>query len=61
MGLSDTEPPTKEHAQAGPRPLHTYVADVQLGLHVGPEQLEQGYSKAVACLWDMFFQLGCLR
>ena len=31
---------------AGPRPPHTYVADVQLGLHVGPEQLEWGYPKS---------------
>jgi hypothetical protein len=38
-GLSESEPPTKEHAQAGPRPPRTHVADVQLGLHVGPEQL----------------------
>ena len=35
--------PTKEHTQAGPRPPRTYVADVQLDLHVGPEQLELGY------------------
>jgi hypothetical protein len=34
----------KEHTWAGPRPPHTYIADVQLGLHVGPEQLEQGIS-----------------
>ena len=27
---------------AGPRPPHTYVADMQLGLHVGPKQMEQG-------------------
>jgi hypothetical protein len=30
--------------RAGPRPPHTYVADVQLGLHMDPEQLEQGLS-----------------
>jgi hypothetical protein len=36
LGLSETEPPTKEHTGAGPRPSHIYVADVQLGLHVGP-------------------------
>jgi hypothetical protein len=35
-GLSETESPTKEHTQAGSRPPHTYVADVQLGLYVGP-------------------------
>ena len=45
LGLSETEPPTKEHTQAELRPLHTNVADVQLGLHVGPKQLEQGLSQ----------------
>ena len=35
--LSETEPPTKEHTQAGPRPPCTYVVDVQLGLHVSPK------------------------
>jgi hypothetical protein len=29
----------------GPRPPHTYVADVQFCLHMGPEQLEQGLSE----------------
>ena len=38
LGFSESEPPTKEHTRT--RPPHTYVADVQLGLHVGPEQLE---------------------
>lgn len=33
--LPETEPPTKEHTWAGPRLPCTYVADVQLGLHVG--------------------------
>ena len=49
MRLSETEPPTKEHTQAGPRPVHIYVADVQLGLHVGPVQLKQDYPKS-CCL-----------
>ena len=40
--LDPCEPPTKEHTQAGPRPPHTHIADVQLGLHVGPKQLEWG-------------------
>jgi hypothetical protein len=39
LGLWETEPPTKEYTQAVPKPSHTYGADVQLGLHVGPEQL----------------------
>jgi hypothetical protein len=46
---SESEPPTKEHTQAGPRSPHTYVADVQLDLLVGPEQLEWGYPKS-CCL-----------
>jgi hypothetical protein len=44
FGVSETEPPAKQHRQAGPSPPHTYVADAQLGLHVGPEQLEQELS-----------------
>jgi hypothetical protein len=35
--------------QAGPRPLHSDVAVVQLGFHVGPDQLESGYPKS-CCL-----------
>ena len=47
MGLSETEPPTKEHTQAEPSPHpNTYVADVQLSLHVGPQQLEGGHPKS---------------
>jgi hypothetical protein len=38
--LSETEPPTKECIRAVPRPPCTNVAVVQVGLHVGPEQLE---------------------
>ena len=34
-GLTETEPPTKEHAGAKPR-LPTFVTDVQLGLHMSP-------------------------
>ena len=45
LGISASEPPTKEHTQAGPRSPCTYVTDVQLGLHVVPEQLEQGLSQ----------------
>ena len=47
--LSESEPPTNKHIQAGSRPLHTYDVDMQLGLHVGPEQLEYGLSKS-CCL-----------
>jgi hypothetical protein len=60
LRLLESEPPSKEHTWAGPRPPSTYVADVQLGLHVGPEQLEKGaIQKAVVSAWDMFY-LGCL-
>jgi hypothetical protein len=31
-------------------PPHSYVADVQLGLHAGPELLEQGLSQKL-CLY----------
>ena len=34
-GLPETEPPTNKHARAGPMPPLIYVADIQLGLHVG--------------------------
>ena len=43
--LSETESPTKELIQSGPRPPCTYVADMQVGLHVGSKQLEQGLSQ----------------
>lgn len=39
------DPPTKEYMQAGPRPPPSYVADVQFGLHVSPEQLERNLSQ----------------
>ena len=48
LEMSEFEPPTKEHAQNEPRPPCTYVADVQLDLHVGPEQLEWGLSQKLA-------------
>jgi len=38
--------------QARPRPLYTYVADMQLGFHVGPKQLEQVLSqKLLVICW----------
>ena len=52
--LSETEPPTREHAQAGLGP-HTHGADVQLGLLAGPPTMGVGaVSKALACLWILF-------
>jgi hypothetical protein len=33
--------------QAGPRHPSTYVTDVQIGLHVGPQQLEWWLSQKV--------------
>ena len=53
LGISEIEPLAKNHTCAGPSsPATTYVADVKLGLHVGPEQLEQGLSQKlfVVCL-----------
>ena len=45
LGALESEPPVKEHTRATLRPPCTYVADAQLGLHVGPEQLEWGLSQ----------------
>ena len=41
MGLSENEPPTEEHTWAGTRPPCSYIADMQLDLHVGCEQLNR--------------------
>lgn len=35
-----TEPPDKEHTQAGPSLTNAYIAYVFFGLRVGPKQLE---------------------
>jgi hypothetical protein len=49
-GFSETEPPTKEHQGCIKDPPPSYVADVQLGLHVDPQTTENGaVLKAVAC------------
>ena len=57
-GLTETDP-TKRHALAGPSPIfnpffptpHTYVADVQLGLHAGPPTTGvEAVLYSVACL-----------
>ena len=37
--FSETGSPTKAHILAGPRTPCTYVADVQLVLHMGPKQV----------------------
>ena len=34
---------------------HKYVADVQLGLHVGPKQLEQGLFQKLLPLFEICF------
>ena len=34
-----SEPATKEHIRAEPRPSHIYLADVQFDLYVCPKQL----------------------
>ena len=51
-GLIETEPPTKEHVGAGGP--YIFVADVQLGLHMGPLTSGAGAVSdldTVACLW----------
>jgi hypothetical protein len=48
------EPSVKEHTHFGAR-LRT---DVQLGLRVGPKQLEQGLSQKLLPVWGMFFLAG---
>jgi hypothetical protein len=45
LGLSESELPTENHLWAGPRPHYSCVADVQLGFHVGPKQLEWGLTQ----------------
>ena len=53
--LSETERSTKEHTWARLGPPCTYVADMQLCLHVGPPTTgSQAVPKAVACLWIPF-------
>jgi hypothetical protein len=58
--VPETEPPTKRHTRAGPRLLHTDVADMQFGLHVGiwvlnNELWGQWLGGTIPCLWDMVF------
>jgi hypothetical protein len=51
-----SDPQVKEHTWAGLRPPHTYVADVQLGLHVGSEKLGWGLlQQLLPVMSDMFF------
>jgi hypothetical protein len=52
-GSQSLNAPTKDHTWAGPRPPHSYVADVQLGLYVGPEKLEQGLSQKLLPVCEM--------
>ena len=56
-GLTETEPPTKEHTWARPSSLpppthtHTHVAGMQFGLHASPSTTRvEGVPKSVACL-----------
>lgn len=46
--LLETEPPSKELTE--PRPPHTYVAGVQLDVHVGPEQMDLGLSQKLVAV-----------
>ena len=55
LRLSESELPTKEHAQAGPRPPHKYVSNKKPALHVGPKQLGQELSQRYYLYCDMFF------
>jgi hypothetical protein len=52
LGLSESEPPTKENTWAGHRPPHT---DMQVGLMWVLNNWKAGYPKAVAYTWDKFF------
>ena len=54
-----TESLTKEHTWARPRPPCTYVTYVQLGLHVGSEQLEWSLSQT-CCLFVGYIPLSVL-
>jgi len=42
LGFSESEPPNKGHTESETRPPCTSLAYLKLGLHVGPEQMEQG-------------------
>jgi hypothetical protein len=42
--LRESEPTTKEHTLAGPRPPCSYTVDVQLNFLVGPVQLKKDLS-----------------
>jgi hypothetical protein len=53
-GFQSFEPSTKAHTWAAPKPPCTHVADVHLGLHVGPKQLKQAYIKS-CCLSEEYF------
>lgn len=44
LGLTETQPPTKEHTRAVHSAPYAYVADVQLGLHEGPLTFGTGLS-----------------
>lgn len=43
LGLSETESPDKELTQVGSRPPCSHVTDLQVGVHVVPKPLVQGY------------------
>ena len=45
FGHSESELSTKDHTRVGPKLLHSYVADMQPDLHVGPEKLEWELSR----------------
>lgn len=47
MGAPKTESPTKMHAGAGPTALYTFVANVQLDLHVGTLKMKWVLSRSM--------------
>ena len=61
--LTETELPTKEHAGTRPSPPHApiFVADVQVGLHVGPLTIgEDAVSDSVPAIGFPLPYLNCL-
>ena len=51
---SESEPTNQAHTRAGPRPPRPHVADVQLGHHVGPGQLERRLSQKLLPVWERY-------
>jgi len=52
--LLENEPPTKDHTWDGLKSPCMYVAQGQFGLHMGPEQLEQGISQMLVPVHGLY-------